>query len=1245
MFPLDRGGRKQIPLAMAILERPQWQHSIERITTIRHRLNWWLMGGLLIAIATHANWIFGHGILSYEDWSYIYPRALKELFALPYAWDPKGLGQLNLTAAVYPLNLVAGLLAHLGATYATTERLTFMWPTLIAGFASPFYLIRYLTKSNKAGFIAGLIYQYNVISLLEQTQHLTIFGAEAFAPLALLFLIRAFRERTAVDVAKAGLFGFVVCWYDFRIFYILSLIVIPFAGLELLRGVYSLRSWILRTLTVLGGLLVTMLLNTFWFIAVGLGGQVSSNAIFNRGLFGYQYLSLMNALALYHSFWTTIGPQWFTIHSPSLYFWILPCLAVYAIISARDKFTVLLFATLGLIGIFLTKEIAVPFGEVYLWLFGHLPGFNAFRDASKFYFLISLSYAGLIGSLFANHLSKRTTRRYFNSTYLLLALIVLVLGANLLPLARGYMGSLFVTRHIPNDYQIISQKLLQNNSYFRTLWVPQPSRWSEYNLLHPQLSLAGLDQNYIDPNPTPAIFPTGSSQLMASGDFAHLLSAASVRYVIVPLRDTANDDDFFPSYGNDRQYFINALNNLGFLRRINIGTKQLVVYENTTFRPYVTTDSSITDIPLSSEIPSLWPLVSRSSPDFAVSGTANPQDGSIRPLFDAQMGNPDQTSGLQERTQLPANSYLYTVPTARDITYQIVKGGLQFSDMAAGGALTMNGTAIDTIHPSLPKLNPIPLSPKSTYFVGAGSSLQPIDLSSTKQQYIGNVSGPIMLYSSDTANLLPDASFESGLWQKTVGDCNNYDNESIIAMSLSNQATDGNHALELDSLKHTACTEEQAIGLSANQTYLFRFDYENQGGQKVGYKIYFNDPAHTTISQDLPTNGLHWRTLLRSITIPAEATTLRLQVFGYPDSNGRYNSQSFYDNFRLNRLSPLLNLPGVSGTSGMTKLSAEPVEFSFHNQNYSSQNLIPNGSFSHGLWQKTVGDCNNYDANPQISMRLYNGAMELAATRHTACSGVQALPVNANATYLLSFDYQSPDNANASYNVSYDDPRQTALTNQLAVSNSNWRHYAATLTVPSGASTISLTAYAAPHSYGNLQSIIRYNHFRLVHVPPVFSRYYLVTKPAAQTALPQHVSYHIDSPTKNIIRVTGASSPFYLNLSEAYDPHWQLVLDNTAVQGADGWLPLGHPTIVRDHYELNDFMNSWRIDPTQLCDAATAGCQQEANGSYDLTLIADFTPQHWNDAGLLISSTFLLVIVIYLLRSKKPSTRTYRARL
>ncbi len=53
--------------------------------------------------------------------------------------------------------------------------------------------------------------------------------------------------------------------------------------------------------------------------------------------------------------------------------------------ETRKREYILFFALVALVGMLLGKQVSEPFPTLYNWLYETLPGFNAFREASKFY--------------------------------------------------------------------------------------------------------------------------------------------------------------------------------------------------------------------------------------------------------------------------------------------------------------------------------------------------------------------------------------------------------------------------------------------------------------------------------------------------------------------------------------------------------------------------------------------------------------------------------------------------------------------------------------------------------------------------------------------------------------------------------------------------------------------------------------------------------------------------------------------
>jgi len=306
-------------------------------------------------------------------------------------------------------------------------------------------------------------------------------------------------------------------------------------------------------------------------------------------------------------------------------------------------------------------------------------------------------------------------------------------------------------------------------------------------------------------------------------------------------------------------------------------------------------------------------------------------------------------------------------------------------------------------------------------------------------------------------------------------------------------------------------------------------------------------------------------------------------------------------------------------------------------------NLIPNPSFETGLCQPSVGDCNAYDSNPSLGMRLTTRtktagqhALELSAKRHIACTGPPGtIPVAEGRTYLLSFDYQSPNAGSAHYTVSFNDPNHTRVTPEpLPIKDRDWHSTAQSFTAPLGATAVSIGVSASAVDPPTTTIINRYDNFRLVEIPGVQGQYYEVHNSAPPgLQAPEHIDFTLVNPTKKLVHVTGASTPFYLAMSESYHPQWRLELNNSRVSGGwHGWLPWVKPNAVAasDHFSLDDFLNGWYVDPAGLCRGHASGCNLNPDGSYNLQLVAEFAPQRWFYVGLIISITTLLACLGYL---------------
>lgn len=546
-----------------------------------------------IAILSHWIWFNFSSILTYGDWYYWPNEAVKELY---YSWGTwlgnLSFGSVNVQLPFNLFMLTWSLIGNLGGSYDTAVKLTFLIPISILSFISPYILSKKIAQDNFISFVAALFYATTTYGIANQ---LPIQFVYSLVPLLIYFFISALEKNKLVNWLIFVLIYWVGVCYEIRMMYLVSVVLtiyFLFFGFSKLKNYY--KNILLSLFFVVG-------LNIFWFLPIALGGLSNSiTTITSRGLFATELLDLPHALTLFNWLWTGGYPDKTFTQQPIIwYFWLIPFIAFSVFISSKNLFhtkekkLIIFFSIISLLGIFLTKESARPLAHLYYWLYVHLPGFGLFREASKFYLIISVGYLGLISfSLLAmKKVFNKKNAIIFYFTALILILISLI---NLKPLTTGEIGGLFVARQMPRDYLLVKNNILsKRQEYFRTLWIPRAPRWGFIEDNHPRVSMVDVAYTTwgnLDKNKISSTKYTGAELmvLLLKNSYAkNLISLSSIKYIIIPVEDIANDDDFFIYYGKSRKYYIRQLDKIDYLHKVDIGTKEIVIYENYNYRPHV----------------------------------------------------------------------------------------------------------------------------------------------------------------------------------------------------------------------------------------------------------------------------------------------------------------------------------------------------------------------------------------------------------------------------------------------------------------------------------------------------------------------------------------------------------------------------------------------------------------------------------------------------------------------------------
>ena len=468
-------------------------------------------------------------------------------------------------------------------------------------------------------------------------------------------------------------------------------------------------------------------------------------------------------------------------------------------------------------------------------------------------------------------------------------------------------------------------------------------------------------------------------------------------------------------------------------------------------------------------------------------------------------------------------------------------------------------------------------------------------------------------------------------------------------MEISDESTEGYESIQLEATSHIACTGQRNILVKGRQDYIFGFDYQGQEAKHAGYYISFNAEFKTIISERLPITNEEWNYFQKKISIPAGSTKMNLTIYSYAKNN-KTNIITRYDNFQLKQLEKIATIdPRYKPEYEAVELSGvNEYRIEYQEDGAKFNNLIKNSSFENGLWSEKVGDCNNYDDNGKLSMAKSKEeksdgeySLQLGATRHIACTGPGMLPVTEERTYLFSFDYQSPNGKRAGYYLGFNDPDRTVISEKIPIENEEWQNYTKQIKAPFGASAVSLVIYSYA-SDGKKEIITRYDNFSFIELPDLENRYFLVSEPDEKFVEPESVEFELINPTKKKVHIKGASTGFYLAMSESYHDQWQLQMNNNKINGFfNKWVPWAKPDRVSDdqHFELNGFLNGWFVETEKLCGndrrnaprrVRTAGCTKNDDGTYDIEMVIEFFPQRWFYLGLLISGTTFIGCITYL---------------
>ncbi len=534
--------------------------------------------------------------LSSGDWSYSLNDAIKSFPFFPYVWSFNfglGFGGVNsfiLALSSYYLFTTSVLFNVFKIPWVLIERLMWFWPFLLISIFSSHFLFKKLF-SEKFAILSSFIFLFNTYTLmLVGGGQMGIALSYALFPFTLAIFIKLLDSPNSLSLnlklsLLAGLLLSTLVFFDVRIAYAciaaISLYLVFRIKYEVSKSNFlDIFNLIIYSLIIPGA--VTFLLNSFWIIPLILGGknplvELGSAYTSLESVKFFSFAKFEDSLSLLHPNWpeNIFGKVGFM--KPE--FLLLPIFAFSSLLFAgREKKTktyVLFFALLGLVGVFLAKGTNEPFGGIYLWMFGHIPGFMMFRDSTKWYTLIALSYSVLIPftiwrlyeflesqskfEIFKFKFQIKFKNQIFNFQNIFLILSAFYLIFLIRPAVLGQLNGTFKTTVVPNDYFKFERFLSSDVKFYRVLWVPTPQRFGFVTAIHP--AIAAQD-----------FFKTIDLSQIVKKIAANekLLQESAVKYVVVPydsqgeifLKDRRYD-------GNAYKKIIADMNTVPYLKKID----------------------------------------------------------------------------------------------------------------------------------------------------------------------------------------------------------------------------------------------------------------------------------------------------------------------------------------------------------------------------------------------------------------------------------------------------------------------------------------------------------------------------------------------------------------------------------------------------------------------------------------------------------------------------------------------------
>lgn len=537
---------------------------------------------LLLILLTVVFWrLVGGGLRVSSDFPFISQPQYISSFDLPRVWTEGGAEGLGEYVAFflwsYPINFIGSFFAKLGLEFVFLEWLLVLMPILLMGVFGMWKFSQSLGFSREAKLIATSFYLINTyIILLIDGGQLLLGLAYAFFPLSFLVFDNGVNGGLRNKIV-AGLVLTILGFFDFRFIFVLFLLLFlrflygflfpkertgSFLN-ERKKRVDWIGKWFFTTF-ICG--LVVLGLNAYWLLPLKFAPITSlTHAFFTQTTF----LSFTN---LGHSI-MLLSPHWYenifgSVTALKWEFLLIPILVFAAPILRKKSPLVGFWLLVALISVFLSKGSSGPLSNLYPWMFENIPGFSLFRDSTKFFVLVALSYSVLIGVTVDEVIVRlRNYKSQITNYKLFLLLVICYLLFLIRPVLQDKMTGILSKPRFEKEYTFLADLLDDDNNFSRVFWIPSFPALGYSEPIHPRVEAARLVQKRTFAAGTKGTYEIFNF-LREAPYMGEIFNVAGIGYIAYPPLDEKKDN-MHPD--NIRYYFtfLDQLSKLPWLSKID----------------------------------------------------------------------------------------------------------------------------------------------------------------------------------------------------------------------------------------------------------------------------------------------------------------------------------------------------------------------------------------------------------------------------------------------------------------------------------------------------------------------------------------------------------------------------------------------------------------------------------------------------------------------------------------------------